>query len=395
MSIRVSLFVHDLSSNPIVRAAPIAQSLRLAGFEIEILGFLLRGDRVFPPYRNLCQYRVLSASLHPIEVVSRGRELAAMASGEVHYGFKPYWTSFYPALLASRFGRGSPLLLDVEDEPFDYSARFAPLAIAGELARGWRNVVSTKYSWMLHPFTKFAHGVSVVSTKLQDRYGGELVLHGPSRGEGRQPREIFTPPSDDGRQRFGLPSEAPVVGFAGVPRPHKGLAAVVEALEHPDVDRFHLALAGPESHPSFRDAEERLGRRCHLLGFLDNAEMGSFLSAIDIVPVIQRRNRVTEAQVPAKLLEAMAYGRAVIGSRVGDLPRILGADEASPRGWLIDPGGSDQLAAVLKRMLSDPAEVRARAERGRRYIENEASVEANAPKMRELVERAMDRFQSH
>ena len=79
---RVSLFVHDLSNNPIVRAVPLAQAL--AGhFDVEILGFL-HGDRdVYQPYRNLFEYRTLRCPLDMTALLPALPRLAGMATGDV------------------------------------------------------------------------------------------------------------------------------------------------------------------------------------------------------------------------------------------------------------------------------------------------------------------------
>lgn len=391
---KVSLFVHDLSSNPIVRAAPIGKALESAGYEVEVLGLLIKGQEIYAPYRETFSYRTRRSSLRPTDVFCRGRELARLASGDVFYAFKPLWTTYYPALLASQFGRAAPLLLDAEDEELVYRRGNLLATLAAEPFLGWSNARSFKYTLLLHALKDRAHAVSVVSSKLQERYGGRILLHGPTRDVGRLPRGVFDFSSRRIRQRFSLPFEAPIVGFAGIPREHKGLDTVVEALRRPAAHSYHLALAGPSSHPAFIEAESLLGDRCHIVGLLDQREMPDFLAAIDVVPAVQSRNRTTEAQVPAKILEAMAAARIVVASRVGDLPRILGSGSADARGWLVEPGRPDQLVQVLEELWLHPQEAQERAERARQYLEEEASVECNATRAAELVEHAVSRFQS-
>ena len=48
---RVSVFVHDLSENAVVRAAPLAAALA-DDFEVEMLGLLPAGKELYPPYRD-------------------------------------------------------------------------------------------------------------------------------------------------------------------------------------------------------------------------------------------------------------------------------------------------------------------------------------------------------
>ena len=102
---KVSLFVHDLASNPIARAAPIARALGKLGYDVEILGFLVSGDCVFKPYRDAFSYKFLPATAHMNQVLAKARRLSGLATGDIIYAFKPLWTSFWPALLASGFGK--------------------------------------------------------------------------------------------------------------------------------------------------------------------------------------------------------------------------------------------------------------------------------------------------
>jgi len=104
----------------------------------------------------------------------------------------------------------------------------------------------------------------------------------------------------------------------------------VEALaqHHPDA---HLVLCGDATDRAFLDARQRLNERCHLLEYRPNAQMPEVLAAVDIVPVLQQKTPYTQAQVPAKPLEAMAMEKAVIATPVSDLEALLGndANEAS------------------------------------------------------------------
>ena len=169
--------------------------------------------------------------------------------------------------------------------------------------KGWNFSGSLKYKLLLHPLTRCCHRTTVVSRKLQERYGGTIVLHGPDQ-------HLFNPEQpalakDDCRRKFGLPLESSLVLFAGTPQYHKGLTTIVDALMRPKASAYILVLAGNKENPEFQRAASRLGNRCVLIGLVDNRKMPYLLAAVDVVPTPQHANAFTQSQIPAKLLEAM------------------------------------------------------------------------------------------
>ena len=172
------------------------------------------------------------------------------------------------------------------------------------------------------------------------------------------------------RARWNLPLDVPLALFAGVPQPHKGWTILLDALSRPETRAWHLVLAGPAEHPDFAAAADALGARCHRIGPQPNDRMPALLAAVDAVPVPQLNVPFSQSQLPAKALEAMAMARAVIATRVGDLPGILGDDA---RGWLIPPGDATALAAAFADIASRPEEARARGAAARAWFLENAS----------------------
>mgnify|MGYP001548005605 FL=1 len=56
---KVSLFVHELSGNPIVRAYPIAKAIEYLGHEVEVLGLTYNTDKIYEPYKNEFEYKTV------------------------------------------------------------------------------------------------------------------------------------------------------------------------------------------------------------------------------------------------------------------------------------------------------------------------------------------------
>jgi glycosyltransferase involved in cell wall biosynthesis len=389
---KVSLFVHDLAGNPVVRAYPVAVGLERLGYEIEILGFLVSGDQVFAPYRDRYPMHTIRTSTHLHRLLLNAHKLANLATGDVIYAFKPLWTSFYPALLASGFGARKPLLLDVEDDELWVPEANWPAFVRARVVREWTSFDALKYKWLLHPLTRLSRGTTVVSRKLQRRYGGAIILHGTNEIEFNPTRPDLNPAAC--RSAFDLPSATPLILFAGTPHPHKGVRDIVAALMTPDMP-FHLVLAGNPGIPEFEHARSHLGARCHSVGQVANERMPALLAAVDVVATPQRRSGYTEAQMPAKLLEAMAMGKAVIATAVGDLPLILGDGEGCPRGWIVPPQDPAALARALLEIAADPVQAKRRGEAARAYFLDNASTEATARRLQGVLSAARIAPASH
>ncbi len=383
---KISFIVHDLSDNPIARAALLADALR-HDYEVEVLGFLMGGDAVNEPYRNLFSYQTICCDGSLSAVLAHTPRLARMATGDIIYACKPLLPSLGPALLASGFGQRKPLFLDVEDDEWAVSCRSRTDFVWRYLVKGWRHAISWKYTLFLHCFTRCAKAVTVSSRKLQRRYGGIVVRHGSDASvfdPGRFSPDVRRPL----RQRFALPADGLFLLFAGTPRTHKGLDTVVQALLRPECAGWELVLAGEREWPDFVRIAALLNQRCHRLGFVSRELMPDLLAAVDAVPVPQRRVRFTESQIPAKILDAMAMAKPVIASRVGDLPEMLGTDE---RGWLIEPDDAAGLASALRSIADNPVDAARRGTAAREWFLNEASATAIRLKLEPLIETALAR----
>ena len=66
---------------------------------------------------------------------------------------------------------------------------------------------------------------------------------------------------------------------------------------------------------------------------------------------------------PLSVVEAMALGTPVVGTRVGAVPDILGS-----QGLLVDPGDAGALALAMQAWTDDPAAARSAGEAGRERL---------------------------
>jgi glycosyltransferase involved in cell wall biosynthesis len=219
---------------------------------------------------------------------------------------------------------------------------------------------------------------TVVCTSLQNRYGGKIVLHGPDAS-------LFDParfdPSANLRKKYGLPQYARLLLFAGKPVFYNGLPFLIDALLRPGATQWQLVLAGNPENPLFIEAKNKLGDRCHLLGFIPNERMPEVVKLADVVPIIQSLIPTTQMQIPAKLLEAMSMAKGIIGTRVCDIPLLL----ADNRGWVIEPGDTIAFLNILDTIDKNPELLDLFGAQCRSYYIKHASIEAIAEIIKPLL----------
>ncbi len=179
------------------------------------------------------------------------------------------------------------------------------------------------------------------------------------------------------RAELGLDG-GPVVGTVGRARPEKGFQYLVEAA--PSVlERFPRAQFVLVGHGTFRLAAraESLGvqERIRLVGHRDDAVevMGAF--DLFVLPSVDMES------CPNVVLEAMAVGLPVVGSRIGGVPEIV--DEGT-HGVLFRPGDPRGLALGIRTLLEEPAKAREMGSRARERARAEFSVEAKVARTLEV-----------
>ena len=101
-----------------------------------------------------------------------------------------------------------------------------------------------------------------------------------------------------------------------------------------------------------RVLDEAEGRVRHV-PIQPHSRMPEILGAADLVVLPQQDRRYTRAQVPGKLFEAMAMGKAIVASAVSDLPLILDGC-----GVLVPPGDQDAPDWAVAKLAADPDRIR-------------------------------------
>jgi L-malate glycosyltransferase len=177
-------------------------------------------------------------------------------------------------------------------------------------------------------------------------------------------------PAVDAHAAFWLPKGVPIVGNVAALAAHKGQKHLVAAAKRvvrtlPDV-RFVIVGDGELREPLARQIKDLgLERHVILAGFRDDA-LG-LMKSFDLFVM----SSVTEG-LGSAMLEAMACGKAIVGTRAGGIPEAV-ADGVTGR--LVPPADDESLARAIVDVLRDEARRREMGEAGRRRVVEEFSIE--------------------
>jgi glycosyltransferase involved in cell wall biosynthesis len=149
-----------------------------------------------------------------------------------------------------------------------------------------------------------------------------------------------------------------VLYLGGFANPVKGGEVLVEAVASlaPEFPATPFVIAGPGVPPAGL-ADIPSDANVNWVGWLDEEEKNAELEqcAVFVLPSISEG-------LPVALLEAMAWGKAIVATRVGGVPEVI---DDGVEGVIVAPGDPASLAAALRRLLEDP-ELRRRLGRAAR-----------------------------
>lgn len=167
----------------------------------------------------------------------------------------------------------------------------------------------------------------------------------------------------DVHTEYWLPHGVPVIVNVGALVGHKGQRFLVEAMplvirEVPDA---HLVIFGEGElrQPLEKQIKQlNLSKRVLLPGFRE--DVLSVMKSADLVVM----SSVTEG-LGSAVLDAMAMGHAVVGTRAGGIPEAIVRGET---GLLVEPGNARALAEAIVTMLKRDDLRKAYGEAGRRRV---------------------------
>lgn len=183
--------------------------------------------------------------------------------------------------------------------------------------------------------------------------------------------EKFSPVSRDEAlaAKLGLGNE-PIMGFIGSLYRWEGVAWLVRAvakLRHRGTPCKLLIIGDGQEMPAVCEAVRELnaGEYVQILGKVSHDEIERYYSVVDVLVYPRHSIRLTELVTPLKPLEAMALGKAILGSDVGGIRELV---ESEKTGILYRADNVEDFCAQAKRLLSQTSLQRKLGEEARDFI---------------------------
>ena len=148
----------------------------------------------------------------------------------------------------------------------------------------------------------------------------------------------------------------PTLGFLGTFFPWEGVPWLVSAavrLRQKGV-LFKLVIIGDGADATEVQTAIRVTGSSDYISFLGrvpNDQVERYYSIMDVVVYPRRSARITELVTPLKPLEAMALGKAILGSGVGGIRELI---EPTITGMLFEPGNIEDFCQQAARLLQQP-----------------------------------------
>ncbi|GIW86299.1 MAG: hypothetical protein KatS3mg108_0623 [Isosphaeraceae bacterium] len=248
-------------------------------------------------------------------------------------------------------------------------------AIAAALNPGWGASPAGQGALALERFTvQNAQWIHTISQEILDRVECDHAIRFERERVGLVPLGVEDRPADAGLESKPSTGGLVHVLFVGRLEKRKGIDVLLEAatrlLRRRSDVAFHIvgddSLSGPDGQ-TYRQRFETstdpsLLRRVFFYGRVPEAELAAHYARCDIFCAPSRYESFGLIYI-----EAMRFGKAVVGCRVGGVPEIIDHEVC---GLLVPPDDPEALAAALERLVADASLRASLGEEARRRFQD-------------------------
>lgn len=203
---------------------------------------------------------------------------------------------------------------------------------------------------------------------------------------------VFIPPAINledyvfQRKRRTDKSEIFIVGFIGRLAYEKGVDILIRAINQLDKN-VHAMIVGDgieEENLKTLTHELKIENRIAWSDAVPYKEVSKIIPQFDVLVLPSRSTKIWKEQFGRVLIEAMAVGVPVIGSRSGDIPNVIGNC-----GLIIKENDYEELANSIKSLNDDSDLLKTLVNRGREKVEKEYSLEIVSQQMIDIFHKLL------
>lgn len=240
---------------------------------------------------------------------------------------------------------------------------------AGQIARGVQAGVRFVPATFQNISKRYPFPVALQERHVMNRADGWIAfghtvkdaLHGRP-GYSNKPVRVLSPGVDTNafrpdpiarariRHGLGWQSEEPVVGFTGRFIQEKGVETLLHAFTHSTRRWNALFVGGGPLTAALESLRLQHPSRVRVVRDVGHDEMPTYLRAMDLLCAPSRTTARWREQFGRMLIEAMACGVPVVGSRSGEIPHVVG-----DAGVVLPEGDCAQWTEAIDSLCEDPA----------------------------------------
>ena len=379
----IAVLAWDVGHNPYGRAYLIAEALARR-YRVVLIGFQFPryGSDVWTPLRGAAMEPVVIQGCDFPEFQQQLRSLANKIDPDVVIACKARLPTVQLGMMLKAV-RNRPVIVDVDDHELSFFRNQSPLDGVADLPDDALRVPHDEaWTRRVEPLLSFADELLVSNAALQSRFGGVLIPH--ARDE-----RIFDPATVIGtaiRRQLDLLAQERLVLFVGTPRPHKGVLELAAAVRACSVPNCRLVVVGTPPEAAFRQALlDAGGNRLTMLNDQPFDALPGLLAAADLVCLLQDENSaVSQYQLPAKVIDALAMGVPVLATATPPLENLIAAG-------LVQATTQDTAAADIEHLLTLPSRERERqAVQARQWFIQNGSYAAILHRLTAAIDRAVE-----
>lgn len=342
--LKVLILTKDLDDNSTGRAFVLWELATESGAFAQVVASV--GTSVWGPLQSSPEF-VQSCAVLPDDPKGKVSLLGLASEADLVIAVKPHPDTLGRAIWL-KGELGVPVLADIDDPDLEATLRTGqPLRRLAK--RILRPTITRTYRQIRSSLTTANKIVS--NPVLFESYGGTIIPH--TRRD-----------SGPGTEHSSF---SPIVAFIGTDRPHKGVGVLRNAVAQ--LQDIGVTLIITDEEPANSHPWERWIGRTTL------SEGISVTKTSDIIVIPSSGKRLySRGQLPAKLIDGMMAGRAIVVSDIEPLPwAIMGA------GLVVSPDNPRLLAEAIRK-LADPELRKVLGKKARERALGEFTVEANLNK---------------